>query len=131
MARPRHDQPTPAELEVLQVLWERGPCTVRQVMGVLNRSRRRAYTSIMSLMCVMAEKGLLAREPQGRAYVYKTKSTRQTTLSRMVADLLGRAFDGSASAMVAHLLERTEASSDELAEIRKTITAYSRKKGAK
>ena len=85
----------------------------------------------MSLMCVMAEKGLLTREPQGRAYVYRTKATRQTTLSRMVADLLGRAFDGSAGAMVAHLLERTESASDELAEIRKTITAYSRKERAK
>ena len=131
MARPRHDQPTHGELEVLQVLWEREPCTVRQVMSVLNRRRHRAYTSVMSLMCVMAEKGLLTREPKGRAYVYRTSATRKTTLSRMVADLLGRAFDGSASAMVAHLLERTDPSSDELAEIRKAIAAYTRKKGAR
>ena len=129
MARPRHEQPTPGELEVLQVLWERGPRTVRQVMTVLNRSRSRAYTSVMSLMSVMAEKGLLRREPHGRVFVYDAKETRQATLSGMLGDLLGRAFDGSASALVAHLLEQTDPTEDELKEIRKTIGAYARKRG--
>ena len=129
MARPRHTQPTPGELEVLQVLWDRGPCTVRQVMGVLNRTRRRAYTSVMSLMSIMAEKGLLTREQTGRAFVYKTKATRKTTLSRMLADLLGRAFDGSTSAMVAHLLEQTDPTGDELDEIRKAIATYTKNRG--
>ena len=129
MARPRHEKPTPGELEVLQVLWERGPCTVRQVMTVLNRSRHRAYTSVMSLMSVMADKGLLRREPRGRAFVYDAKETRQATLSGMLGDLLGRAFDGSASALVAHLLEQTDPTEDELKEIRKAIGAYARKRG--
>ena len=129
MARPRHENPTPGELEVLQVIWDRGPCTVRQVMSVLNQTRRRAYTSIMSLMNIMDEKGLLRREPKGRAFVYKTRATRKKTLSKMVADLLGRAFDGSASEMVAHLLEQTKPSKDELEEIRKTISTYRQKRG--
>ena len=131
MARPRHEHPTPNELEVLQVIWDRGPCTVRQVMNVLNRTRPRAYTSVMSLMSVMAEKGLLRREPKGRAFVYRTEQTRTKTLAGMVADLLGRAFDGSASAMVAHLLEQTRPTGDELAEIHKTIAVYKRKRGGK
>ena len=131
MARPRHEHPTPNELEVLQVIWARGPCTVRQVMNVLNSTRRRAYTSVMSLMTVMAEKGLLKREPKGRAFVYKTRATRSKTLAAMVADLLGRAFDGSASAMVAHLLEQTRPAGDELAEIHKAIAVYKRKRGGK
>ena len=129
MARPRHENPTPGELEVLQVIWDRGPCTVRQVMSVLNQTRRRAYTSIMSLMNIMDEKGLLRREPKGRAFVYKNRATRKNTLSKMVADLLGRAFDGSASEMVAHLLEQTKPSKDELEEIRKTISTYRQKRG--
>ena len=129
MARPRHENPTPGELEVLQVIWDRGPSTVRQVMSVLNQSRRRAYTSIMSLMNIMAEKGLLTREPKGLAYVYKNRATRKKTLSKMVADLLGRAFDGSATEMVAHLLEQTKPSKDELEEIRKTISTYRQKRG--
>ena len=129
MARPRHEHPTPGELEILQVLWERGPCTVRQVMKVLNPTRRRAYTTVMSLMNVMFEKSLVKREPRGRAFVYRSRATRKRTLSAMVGDLLGRAFDGSATAMVAHLLEQANLSENELDEIREAIDAYGRKRG--
>ena len=73
MARPRHVNPTPAELEVLQIIWKCGPSTVREVMTVLNQERRCAYTSVMSLMNVMVEKGLLSQRPKGRAFVYATK----------------------------------------------------------
>ncbi len=131
MARPRHEHPTPGELEILQVLWRRGPCTVREVMKVLNPTRRRAYTTVMSLMNVMFEKGLLEREPKGRAFVYKPRATRKKTLSGMVRDLLCRAFDGSASTMVVHLLEQADLSEDELDEIRRAIDAYGRKRGEK
>ena len=129
MARPRHQHPTPNELEILQVIWRCGPCTVREVMNVLNETRHRAYTSIMSLMNIMYEKGLLKREPKGNAFVYKSKATQKNTLAAMVADLLRRGFDGSASAMVAHLLEQTNPSADELEEIGKTIAAYRNKRG--
>ncbi len=129
MGRPRHEHPTPAELEALRVLWDRGPCTVREVMDVLGR--RRAYTSVMSLMNVMFKKGLLAREPKGRAFLYKARATRKKTLSGMVGDLLTRAFDDSASAMVAHLIAQTNPSDDELKEIRKAIATRRRKGGEK
>lgn len=127
MARPRHEHPTPAELRVLRVLWDRGPCTVREVMDVLGR--RRAYTSVMSLMNVMFEKGLLAREPEGRAFLYRARATREKTLSGMVGDLLNRAFDGSAGAMVAHLMAQAKLSDDELNEIREAIARRRRKGG--
>ena len=129
MARPRHEHPTPGELEILQVLWDRGPCTVRETMDVLNRSRRRAYTSVMSLMDIMFRKRLLKRVPKGRAFVYTPSATRSKTLSGMVGDLLNRAFDGSASAMVAHLLKGTDPSQDELEEIHKTIATYRKRQG--
>ena len=106
MVRPRQENPTPAELEVLQVLWERGPSTVREVMGALDGQRPRAYTSVMSLMNVMAEKGLLRSKPRGRAFVYAAKVSRGKIQSRMVSDLLGRVFEGSASTLVLHLLEQ-------------------------
>ena len=102
MARPKQEQPTPAELEILKVLWEQGPLPVRDVMEVLNRTPpERAYTTVMSLMNIMTEKGLLKRTPQGRAFVYAAKAGRDKTLGNMVNDLLGRAFAGSASALVA------------------------------
>ena len=130
MARPKEDQPTPAELEVLKVLWEQGPSTVRDVMDVLNRRRRRAYTSVMSLLNVMTDKGLLVRVPDGRAFVYKPKIDSNETLGGLVEDLLGRAFDGSASQLVAHLLDQSQPTSEELAEIRRAIQEYVKQQGS-
>jgi len=127
MARPKHEHPTPAELEVLQVLWERGSATVREVMQALGERKRRAYTSVMSLMNVMCEKALLAREPQGKAFVYSPRVKRDLALREMVGDLLDRAFEGSASTLVARLLEKT--SPEELDEIRRTIEAFDHGKG--
>ncbi len=128
MARPRHKNPTPAELEVLQILWEHGPCTVREVMNLLSPKRHRSYTSVMSLMNIMAEKGQLNQKPKGRAFVYSAKISRNKTQSSMLKDLLNRAFDGSANALVAHLLQQAEPNNEELDEIRKTITDFTRKK---
>jgi BlaI family penicillinase repressor len=129
MVRPRHESPTPAELEVLQVIWDRGPSTVREVMSVLNRQRPRAYTSVMSLMNVMAEKGLLAPKSKGRAFLYSAKVSQGKTRSEILRDLVSRVFDGSASALVTHLLEQTKPDSEELDEIRKTISEFARKNG--
>jgi len=128
MARPRHENPTPAELEVLHVIWERGPSTVREVMTALNQERPRAYTSVMSLMNVMVEKGLLGTKPKGRAFLYSARISQARTQSEIVKDLLGRVFDGSASALVTHLLEQARPDGDELDEIRKTIAEFARRK---
>jgi len=124
MPRPKEEQPTAGELEVLKVLWDRGPSTVREVMDVLNEVRPRAYTSVMSLLNVMTDKGLLVRQPRGRAFVYKPRTDRGGTLRRMVGDLLGRAFEGSTSQLVAHLLDQTRPSPAELEEIRRAIEQY-------
>ena len=124
MPRPSYDQPTPGELEVLKVLWERKASTVREVMEVLNQNRERAYTSVMSLLNVMTEKRLLHRTPQGRAFLYEAAVEREEILSEMVGDLLGRAFEGSATALVAHLLEQSAPDDEELAAIRKTISDF-------
>ena len=131
MPRPKHEHPTPSELEVLRILWQRSPLSVREVMEVLNRGRPRAYTSVMSLLNVMTEKRLLARKPQGRAFMYVPKAGRQKTMRRMLADLLGRAFEGSASLMVAHLLEEAHPSADELAKINRAIAEYEQEQDRK
>jgi len=129
MPRPKEEQPTAGELEVLKVLWDRGPSTVREVMDVLNDARPRAYTSVMSLLNVMTDKGLLVRQPRGRAFVYKPRTDRGRTLQRMVGDLLGRAFEGSTSQLVAHLLDQTRPSPTELQEIRRAIEQYQQQRG--
>ncbi len=126
MARPKHEHPTPGELEVLKVLWDRGPSTVRDVMEVLNDERPRAYTSVMSLLNVMTDKGLLTRRAKGRAFVYQAKAGRSRTLGQMVDDLLGRAFEGSAAALVSQLLDQSTPTEEELDEIRRLIDQYRR-----
>ena len=130
MARPKTPHPTPGELEVHRVLWRDGACTVREVMDQLNlnRKRPRVYTSVMSLLNVMADKDLLRREPQGRAFVYRPRVKESPTLRRIAADLLERVFDGSASQLVAHALDQTSVDTAELDAITDMIEAHRRKK---
>ena len=125
MARPKHETPTPAELQVLQILWESESLTVREVMDKLNSDQRqRAYTSVMSLLTVMAEKGLLVREPFGRAFKYKVAKSREKTLGTMLNDLVSRAFEGSKTALIAQLLDQTSPDSEELKEIQRLIRRH-------
>ena len=128
MPRPKSEQPTPGELEILKILWDRGASNGREVMQLLNRDgKNRAYTSVTSLMNVMVDKGLLKRTPEGRAFRYEAVLPRQKTLSGILSDLVGRAFEGSASSLVAHLLDDTRLSPEELDEIRRTIDEHSDK----
>lgn len=125
MARPKTPHPTPAELEVLKLLWERGPLTVREVLEIWQESGdERAYTSVMSLLNVMADKGLLDRTPEGRAFRYAPQAERQSILGGLIGDVWKRAFGGSASTLVAHLLEEANPTADELAAIREMLSQY-------
>lgn len=119
MARPKTPHPTTGELEVLQILWDRGPSTVREVLEVLPKER--AYTSVMSLLNVMFEKGLVTREPEGRAFRYTASHEPDHHEGKLLGDLLERVFSGSASALVARLLEQAQPNDEELAAIRKLI----------
>ena len=127
MPRPKQETPTAGELEILKVLWERGPSTVRDVLIELQGGRPRAYTSVMSLLNVMTDKQLVVREPQGRAFVYRARKARDKTLGGMLKDLLGRAFEGSSSALVAQLLAQSQPSAEELEEIQRALDEYQRK----
>jgi BlaI family transcriptional regulator, penicillinase repressor len=125
MARPKAPHPTPAELEILKLLWQTGPRTVREVLDDLNQSGPvRAYTSVMSLLNVMADKGLLDRESEGRAFRYRAKVERRQTLNDLIGDVWQRAFAGSTSAVVAHLLDQAQPTPTELAEIRRTLEQF-------
>ena len=124
MPRRPQSTPTEVELEILQVLWDHGPSTVRQVVDVLNTTRKRAYTSILSMMNVMLEKKLVARQQQGRAHVYRALHRQETTLGGMVKDLLGRAFDGSAASLINHVLDQSEPSAEEIDQIQQLLDQY-------
>ena len=125
MARPKQPHPTPGELEILRILWNHGPATVRQVLEQL--SDKRVYTSVMSLMTVMTEKKLVTRKAQGRAFLYTAKLKPEQTEGKILGNVLDRVFDGSASSLVARLLEQSKPSQDELDEIRRLINQHKKK----
>lgn len=109
-------QPTNAELEILQVLWARGPSTVREVQGDLARDS--GYTTVLKLLQIMTEKGLVARDESSRAHVYEARVSEERVQRDMVDELLRRAFDGSSSRLVLHALAAAPASAEELDRIR-------------
>lgn len=118
MTTPR---PTDAELGILRVLWRRGPSTVRQVHEDLERRSPTGYTTVLKLMQIMTEKGLVERDESQRAHVYVARLPEEQTLGQLVGDLLDRAFEGSSSRLVMRALESRPASREELAEIRRLL----------
>jgi len=114
-------RPTEAELEILRVLWERGPSTVRHVHEALAAARETGYTTTLKLMQIMADKGLVTRDESSRTHIYTPRASQESTQRQLVSDLVARAFGGSATELVLRALSSHTASDDELAEIRKLI----------
>lgn len=109
--------PTPAELAILEVLWARGPATVRDVHEALEQ-RGTGYTTVLKLMQIMAGKGLVHRNESQRSHVYAPTIAQADVQGRLVDELVDRAFAGSTSALVMRALGNRAATDDELAEIR-------------
>ena len=120
MKEPR--KPTDAELGILRVLWARGPSTVRDVFDALGGEG--AYTTVLKLLQIMTEKGLVRRDDSTRTHVFEAAYSEDQTQQQLVGDLLDRAFDGSAAKLVLRALEARAASPEELAEIRKLLDKH-------
>jgi len=113
--------PTPAELEILEVLWPLGSATVREVHDALQAERQTGYTTILKLMQIMVGKRLLTRDESERSHRYAPAVAREAVQRTLLGDLIDRAFRGSTSALVMQALSRRRASADELTEIRALI----------
>lgn len=111
-------KPTPAELGILRVLWERGPSTVRDVQEVLQRARPTGYTTVLKLLQIMTEKGLVTRDENARAHVYEARLGQSQTQRQLVRDLVDRVFAGSVSSLVMQALSGRRTSPEEIAKIR-------------
>src|SRR5687768_5737816 len=114
-------RPTDAELEILRVLWELGPATVRQVHEALADTRETGYTTTLKLMQIMADKGLVTRDESARTHIYAATATQVHTQRQLLKDLVDRAFGGSANALLLRALSDDGTTADELREIRKLI----------
>ena len=118
-------KPTEAELAILRVLWSKGSSTVREVAEAMDRGG--AYTTILKLMQIMTEKGLIVRDDATRAHVYQAACSEDQTQRQLVKDLLDRLFDGSAAKLVMQALATKRASPEELREIRRALAGAERR----
>jgi BlaI family transcriptional regulator, penicillinase repressor len=114
-------RPTDAELAILAVLWERGPSTVRDVHDELNLHAPTGYTTVLKLLQIMTEKGLVVRDEAQRAHIYESRYSEQKTQRQLLSDLVDRAFGGSAAKLVMQALSGRKANSDELNLIRNLL----------
>jgi BlaI family transcriptional regulator, penicillinase repressor len=117
-------RPTDAELEILTVLWSTGPATVRAVCDAINQRRPAQYWTILKLMQIMAEKGLVQRNEEQRAHVYEATESREATQQQLAGDLLHRAFYGSASQLLMGALSAKQATAQELDEIQRLLEQH-------
>ena len=124
MPSPALPRPTDAELTILRVLWSKGPSTVRQVHDVLASGHAPGYTTVLKLLQIMTDKGLVVRDERARTHVYEAASSEVQTQKQLVTDLLDRVFDGSAAKLVLQALSTGKATPAELAEIRKLLDKH-------
>jgi len=120
-------KPTASELDILHVLWDRGPSTVRDVRDALSKKREIGYTTVLKLMQIMTAKGLVRRNEEQRAHVYEACLPAEKTKRQLAADTLERVFDGSASQLMLHALAGHRSSRQEIAELRRLLDDYERK----
>jgi BlaI family penicillinase repressor len=117
-------RPTEAELAILNVLWDHGPLPVREIHGLMDADKPTGYTTVLKLLQIMTEKGLVNRDDSTRTHVFEAAYSEDQTQQQLVGDLLDRAFDGSAAKLVLRALEARAASPEELAEIRKLLDKH-------
>jgi BlaI family penicillinase repressor len=113
--------PTEAELEILSILWEKNPASVREINDILSEKRALGYTTTLKMLQIMHKKGFVERDTNQRTHLYKPVIKQKQTQGKLVGELLKRAFKGSAASLVMQVLGNHKASSDELDEIKKLI----------
>lgn len=126
MKQPIPQKPTASELEILRVLWSRGPSTVRDVHVALGETKDIGYTSVLKFLQIMTAKGLVKRNETQRAHVYEACIPAEQTKRQLAGDILQRVFEGSASQLMMHALAGKKASREEIEEMRQLLNEYER-----
>jgi BlaI family transcriptional regulator, penicillinase repressor len=131
MARTPSTHPTDGELELLQILWQAGPCSLGQICNALRLQRPIATTTVATMLKVMLEKNLVRRKDTPQGYIWSARTTRHAAAAGMIRKLVDSVFDGSAQRLVAHLLQSDQISPRDRKELRRLIDAETKpeKKG--
>ena len=124
MSQETPQKPTASELEILRVLWTRGPSTVREVYEALREQKSLGYTTVLKLLQIMTAKGTVRRNEEQRAHVYEACQPAEETKRQLVGDVLHRVFEGSASELMIHALKGRRTSKKELDELRRLLDEY-------
>src|ERR1022692_3769272 len=119
-------RPTEGELGILQVLWEGGPRSVRDIQRVLNEIKPTGYTTVLKLLQIMTEKGLVDRDESQRPQIYRARNSQQQTQRQLLRDLLQRAFGGSVKALVLQAMASQRSSKEELEAIEQLLDRFER-----
>lgn len=114
-------RPTKLELAILKVLWEKGPRSVREIQGILNETKDTGYTTVLKMLQIMTEKGLVERDETVRPQIYRAKYSQEQTQRHLVSDLLDRAFGGSVKALVMQALAGKKSSAKDLDAMEKLL----------
>ena len=126
--KPKKAVLTEQELEIMKIIWRRGNATVRDVYEELLTRRKIAYTTVMTMMGILEQKGHLKKSADERAYVYTPTQPQREVVGNMVQDFVKRVFNGSAKPLLVHLVEDQTISAEELDEISKALKSKRRKK---
>src|SRR6195256_3849543 len=124
MSQDTPQKPTASELEILRVLWARGPSTVREVYRALREQKSLGYTTVLKLLQIMTAKGTVRRNEDQRAHVYEACQPATETKRQLVGDVLQRVFEGSASELMIHALAGRRTSKKELDELRRLLDEH-------
>jgi len=128
LPKPNLPRPTAAELEILNVLYRRGPSTVREIYQVINKQKPTGYTTVLKLLQIMTDKGLVKRDEQTRAHRYEARLPQEQTQRQLLNDLVARAFEGSAAKLVMQALSTKKTSAEDLAQIRLLLDEMERER---
>lgn len=131
MSNKENIKPTESEMEILQVLWEKGDSTVREVHEILSAKKEAGYTTTLKLMQIMHDKGLLNRNDDARSHIYSTAVKKESMQKQVVNKMINGMFKGSSAKLIMHALGNHRASKEELAEIKKYLDELENERDAK
>ncbi|MGN6539369.1 MAG: BlaI/MecI/CopY family transcriptional regulator [Ginsengibacter sp.] len=121
MANLKLNKPTESEMEILQILWEEGPSTVREVHDILSGTKESGYTTTLKLMQIMHDKGMLSRNDEAKTHIYSALIKKESVQKQVVGNMIKGLFKGSSAKLVMHALGNHRASSEEISEIKKYL----------
>jgi BlaI family transcriptional regulator, penicillinase repressor len=121
MPRPKATRPTDRELEILQILWERGDCTAKDIHEVLNQRSKTAYNTVQTILIIMLEKKLVTRDDTNKSHVFRAKYSEEEMETKLVKTFMDTVFGGSAMRLVTRALSLKATSKEDKEKIRQAL----------